>query len=196
MNRATDFLRKSLRDRVIRGAALAIGTVLLLFGIGEQLVPRASFDRSNPQPGATLSTPPTSVSVTFNDKLAEESEMSVSSTITLSPLGQAIYGDGQVFRTRGPDWHDSDHRTLRVVMDQNLAHGLYWVNWTTVAAYGHARSSGRFCYAVGMAVPESLVRDQGGFYERDYRWRGHRAALLAGILMVVIAVFSPKFLVR
>jgi methionine-rich copper-binding protein CopC len=197
MTRTTDFWRQSLGNRIIRGSALTIGTILLLFGVGEQLVPRASFVSANPTPGAALASPPASVAVNFNDKLAEDSEMSVSSTITLSPLGEPVYGNGPVFKTKGPDSHDPEQRTLRADLDPKLPHGLYWVNWTTVAAYGRAKSSGRFCYAVGITVPGSITREHaGGFYERDYRWRSDRAALLGGIFMVLIAVFSPRFLQR
>ena len=107
----------------------------------------------------------------------------------MSPSGEAIYGDRKVFSAKGPYPGDLEQKTLRVELERDLAPGLYWVSWTTVTEYGRTQRSGKFCYGVGMGVPENA----GGLDERDYRWRSYRAVLISGVLLIAVAVFVPRF---
>ena len=178
---------------IIRTLLLLMGAGALLFGLWQQLVPRARYVSSSPAPGASLATSPPSIVVRFSNQLNTTSEISVVSTITLSPSGETIYGDGPRFSAKGPDPHDSLGETMRVDLSPELPRGLYWVQWTTESVRGRARSSGRFCYAVGMTVPDHITRDgPGGLLERDYKWREYRATLVAGVLLVALGVFLPR----
>ncbi len=187
----------SVPGQIVRALLLFFGAVMLLFGVWQQLEPRANYVSSSPEPGATLATAPDGVTISFSNELTAESEVSVASTITLSPSGETIYGDGKRFTARGANRHDSMGRTLHVDLDPGLPRGLYWVRWTAVAVRGRARRSGRLCYAVGMPVPEHVTRDMpGALDERNYRWREHRATLLSGVLLLALGVFLPQFAFR
>jgi methionine-rich copper-binding protein CopC len=179
--------------QVVRALLLVFGAIMLLFGVWQLLAPRARYVSSSPQPGSILTESPRSVTVTFSDELAPESKISVASTITLSPSGETIYGDGKRYTAQGPDPEDPQRRTLRVDLGSELTHGLYWVQWTTVARRGYAQRSGRLCYAVGMRIPAHLTRDlPGGLYERDYRKRRRRAALIGGVVLLALGAFVPS----
>lgn len=178
---------------IIRTLLLLMGSGALLFGLWQQLVPRARYVSSSPAAGASLATSPTSIVVRFSNQLNMSSEMAVTSTITLSPSGEPIYGDGPRFSAKGPDPNDPLRQTMRLDLSPELPRGLYWVQWTTESVRGRARSSGRLCYAVGMTVPDYITRDQpGGLLQHDYKWREHRATLLAGVLLIALGIFLPR----
>ena len=42
-----------------------------------------------------------------------------------------------------------------------------------------------------MPVPEYITRDSGISWERTYNYRGRRAALIGGVLMIVLAFALP-----
>ena len=182
---------------IIRILLLFFGSVMLLFGMYQLMVPRASFVNSSPAPGVELAALPESVAVSFSDELAPESTIAVGSTITLSPSGEKVYSDGKKFTARGPDPGDPQHRTLRVVLEPGLPRGLYWVEWTAVVARGKSKRFGRFCFGAGMPVPADITRDAaGGLWERDYKWRGNRAALLGGVLLLGLGALLPRMMRR
>lgn len=169
---------------------------MLLFGVYDLLTPRARYVNSSPAPGAELAAVPTSVTVGFSDELAPESTISVTSTITLSPSGEKVYLDGKKFTAAGPDPSDPQHRTLRAVVEPGLPGGLYWVDWTAVAARGKSKRFGRFCFGAGMPVPPDITRDSGALWERDYKWRGNRAALIGGVLLIGLGTLLPRMMRR
>lgn len=178
---------------IIRVLLLFFGSIMLLFGVYDLLAPRARFVNSSPAPGAELATLPASVTISFSDELAPESTISVGSTITLSPSGENVYSDGKKFTAAGPDPGDPQDRTLRLVLEPGLPVGLYWVNWTAVAARGKSKRFGRFCFGAGMPVPPDITRDEAGaVWERDYKWRGNRAALLGGVLLIGLGALLPR----
>lgn len=181
---------------IIRVLLLFFGSVMLLFGMYQLIAPRASFVNSTPAPGAELAAVPTSVTVGFSDQLAPESTIGVISTITLSPSGEKVYSDGKKFNAAGPDPGDPQQRTLRAVLEPGLPGGLYWVEWTAVAARGKSKRYGRFCFAAEMPVPPDITRDSGALWERDYRWRGNRAALLGGVLLIGMGALLPRIMRR
>lgn len=192
------FLHRSCKQermstKAIRLSLLVMGSVLLLFGLWNWLIPRARYVTSNPRPGAMVATTPSAVTVDFSEELDVTSRISVASTITLSAAGERIYGDGKRFIVNGPAAHDSTHRTLYVALDPDLPTGLYWVQWNAVAARGKSQRSGSFCYGVGMSVPDDIMRDMpGAIYERNYRFRDHRAVVLGGLLLVGLGLFLPQ----
>jgi hypothetical protein len=79
-----------------------------------------------------------------------------------------------------------------VGLDRGLPNGLYWVQWTAISARWRSQRTGRFCFGVGMSIPDDIIRDMpGAIYERDYRYRERRAVLLGGVLLVGLGFFVP-----
>lgn len=178
---------------IIRVLLLFFGSVMLLFGACDLMAPRARYVSSTPAPGTQIAAVPASVTVSFSDQLAPESTIAVTSTITLSPSGERVYADGKKFTAAGPDSSDSQNRTLRAVLEPGLPAGLYWVEWTAVAARGKSKRFGRFSFGAGMPVPPDTRRDEGSaLWERDYKWRGNRAALLGGVLLIAMGALLPR----
>lgn len=178
---------------IIRVVLLFFGSIMLLFGVYDLVVPRARYVNSSPTPGAELVALPASLSVSFSDELAPESSIGVVSTITLSTSGEKVYSDGRKFTVAGPDPGDPQHRTLRAALEPGLPGGLYWVEWTAVAARGKSKRFGRFCFGAGMPVPPEITRDgAGALWERDYKWRGNRAALIGGVLLMALGALLPR----
>jgi methionine-rich copper-binding protein CopC len=176
----------------LRASLLFLGAVILLCWGVYHLVPRARYVSSNPPPGAVLTEPPETVSINFSNELSPDSEISVASTVTLSPSGESVYGDGKTFTSAGPDARDPQHKTLSVKLDPALAHGLYWVRWKAVTSAVSAERYGRFCFGVGMPIAANLTRDmRSSFWERNPRFRDYRAVLLAGLLVVAFGVVLP-----
>lgn len=131
---------------------------------------------------------PAAVTIEFSEGLTSSSTASVASTITLSPNGERVYGDGKRFTTTGPSLAHN-RRTLHIPLDPALPKGLYWVQWNVASASSNAPRFGKFCFVVGMSVPDDIIRDlPGGIMERDDRYRYHRAAFLSGILLFVIGL--------
>lgn len=178
-----------------RLALLVIGGGLLAFAAWNWLLPRARYSTSNPAANAVLTQPPETVSVQFTDALGTESTLAVVSTITLSPTGEKVYGDGKRFTASGPSL--DSRRALSIKLDPDLANGLYWVSWSTVAARGGAKSFGNFCFSVGMPIPDGVTRDrENAVVEHDYRYRDQRAVFAGGVLLVGIALILPHFIGR
>ena len=173
-------------------ALLSSGFALLLFGMWNWLIPRARYLSSSPGMNAVVATSPSVVAIDFSEELARESTISVASTITLAPDGEKIYGDGKRFTAKGPGAEGTNPRSLSVSLDRDLPNGLYWVQWTAIAARGRSQRSGRFCFGVGMSVPDDTLRDMpDAVYERDYRFRDHRAVVLSGVLLVGLGLLLP-----
>jgi methionine-rich copper-binding protein CopC len=175
-----------------RIALLLSGFALLLFGTWSWLIPRARYLSSNPRASEVVATGPTVVAIDFSEALDRESTISVASTITVGPNGERIYGDGKRFTAKGPSQEGANPRSLTVGLDRGLPNGLYWVQWTAISARWRSQRSGRFCFGVGMSIPDDVIRDMpGAIYERDYRYREHRAMLLGGVLLVGLGLFLP-----
>ena len=181
-----------MKNKLLRASLLSLGAFSLFCWSVYHLAPRARYVTANPPPGAILTTSPDNVSISFSDELTHDSEISVASTITLSPAGEILYGDGKAFTAAGPDSHDSQHQTLRVNLDPGLAKGLYWVKWRTTAVRGGAQRYGRFCFAVGMPIPDHITREMpGGFREENPRFRDYRAVILGGIFLLAFGAALP-----
>lgn len=177
---------------VTKLALLSSGIALLLFGMWNCVIPRARYLTSNPQANAVIATSPSLVDIQFSEELDRESIISVGSTITLSAQGEKTYGDGKRFTAKGPSREDANRRNLSVSLDRDLPKGLYWVQWTAIAARSKSQRSGRFCFGVGMSIPDHIIRDMPeAIYERDYRFREHRAVLLGGVLLVGLGFLLP-----
>ena len=178
--------------RVLQASLLILAAILLLFAMWTWLIPRARYVKSNPAPGAILASTPTAVTIEFSENLDAASTASVVSTITLAPNGEYTYGDGKRFKTTGPSL-DQGRRTLRIRLDPELPKGLYWVQWNAVAASSKAKRVGRFCFAVGMNVPDHILRDMpGALDEHNDRYRYDRAVVLSGVLLAGLGLLLPR----
>ena len=177
-----------------RIALLCFGLVLILFGVASLLAPRARFVNSNPAAGAAIAEPPAAVIINFSNKLAPESTMDVTSTIRLLPSGEFDYLDGSSVATNsGVDPSDASGRSMRANLRPNLHRGLYWISWRTTAARWRTVTYGQTAFGVGMPVPQYLAADMGGpIRERIYEWRRRRAAIVGGVIMIVLAFFLPR----
>ena len=173
---------------------ICFGVVLILFGAGSLLAPRARYVNSHPAAGAISAEPPAVASINFSNKLAPESTMDVTSTIRLLPSGEFDYLDGRSVTTNsGIDPSDASGRSMRANLRLNLHRGLYWISWRTTAARWRTVSYGQTAFGVGMPVPQYLTKDMGGtIRERIYEWRSRRAALVGGVMMIVLAFILPR----
>lgn len=168
------------------------GVALLLFAGVSMLAPRASFASSTPQAGVTVADPPAVVVVNFNNKLSSESTINVVSTIRLSPSGEVEHlGGSSVMVSSALNAEDPTGRSMRAVLKPGLHHGLYFIHWRTKSAGWGFISYGKTHFAVGMPVPEHIKRD-GAIWEESYGYRGHRAALIGGMLMIALGFALPK----
>lgn len=185
----------SERDIILlisRVLSFIFGAALLLFGVVSLLVPRANFVSSTPPAGSTIAEPPTTVAVNFSNKLSPESRIDVVSTMRLSPSGEAEYLKGQsVVISSALNAGDPGGRSMRAELRPALHKGLYFVNWRTESAGWGAISYGKTHFAVGMPVPEHIIRDSGTIWEQHFNYRGRRAALIGGMVMIALAFVLP-----
>lgn len=174
-----------------------IGLALLLFGVGDLLIPRARFVNSSPPAAAIVAEPPSSVIINFSNKLASESTMEVTYTIRLLPSGEMDYlNGGSVVLKSGIDagqTGDLAGKTMRADLRPGLQKGLYWVSWRTTSAGWRTVTYGKTYFTVGMPIPDVITRDMdGAIWERNYNWRSKRGAIVGGILMIALGWFVRK----
>ena len=178
--------------RLARLMSFFFGAALLLFGGASILVPRANFLSSTPPAGSTIAEPPETVILNFSKKLSPESQIDVVSTIKLSPSGEVDYLDGRsVVISSGLNAGDPSARSLRAELSPGLHKGLYFANWRTKSAGWGTITYGKTHFAVGMPVPEHVTRDSGTIWERNYNYRGRRAALIGGVVLIALAFALP-----
>ncbi|MGH9960343.1 MAG: copper resistance CopC family protein, partial [Pyrinomonadaceae bacterium] len=180
---------QELTSLILLVVSLIFGLTLLLFGLGDLLIPRARFVSSSPEPGATVAAPPTRVIVRFSNDLSMESQVDVVSTVRVLPSGEHEHLNGKsVIVSSGIDADDPSGKSMRADLRPDLHPGLYFINWRTSSAGWKAMTFGRTSFGVGMPVPEHITRDLGGkVLERTNRWRGRRAALIGGVILLALA---------
>lgn len=174
-----------------------IGLALLLFGVGDLVIPRARFVNSSPPAAAIVAEPPSAVIINFSNKFATESTMDVTSTIRLLPTGEMGYLNGSsVVLKSGIDAGqagDLAGKTIRADLRPGLHKGLYWVNWRTTSAGWRTVTYGKTYFTVGMPVPDGITDNMDGAnWERNYGWRSKRGAIVGGVLMIALGLFLWK----
>jgi methionine-rich copper-binding protein CopC len=179
---------------ILRISTLIIGLALLVFAISDLLVPRARFLRATPAAGSTLTEVPSFVILSFSSKLAPESSMEVTSTIKLLPNGESEYLDGSsVVKSSGLNSADTSGQSMRAELRPGMYKGLYLVSWRTTAAGWRTGTYGNTYFTVGMSAPESIKAGMtGNFSEHNYQWRGRRATLTGGLIMILLAFYLWK----
>jgi methionine-rich copper-binding protein CopC len=183
--------------QIYNAILIVLGLVLLGFGAWDLLVPRARFVNSNPPPGAMISEVPSVVTVNFSNKLHSDSKIDVTSTAALLPSGETEFlTGGSVVTNSEIDPTDESGRTLRANVRPGLHRGLYYIKWTTKTAGWRTITNGETSFGVGMNVPEHVTKSMGGpIRERNYDYRGRRAALLGGFVLLALALLL-KFTLR
>src|SRR5215813_7376844 len=117
-------------------AALAASAGLVLSGAVSVLA-HAHLVRATPAVGGTVHTPPSEVTLRFNEKL----EAAFSSVVVRDSTGKQVdKGDGAVDK--------SDRTLMRVMLQQPVAPGVYKVEWKAMSADTH-KIDGNFTFKVG-----------------------------------------------
>src|SRR5262249_50980386 len=115
---------------------LATSAVLVLSGNASALA-HAHLVRATPAVGGTVQTPPSEVTLRFNEKL----EAAFSSVVVRDQTGKQVdKGDGAVDK--------SDRTLMRGPLQQPLAAGVYKVEWKAMSADTH-KIDGNFTFKVG-----------------------------------------------
>ena len=178
---------------LLRRMLVGWGSILFLFGACQLLRPKARYIESDPRPGAMLQSPPRTVTVTFSESLSSDSRIGIYPSIVFSALGERSYGPGDLNVVSGLDPDDSRGRTLRAVLGEGVASGRYRVTWSAIPARGGTSRHGHFDFTAG-AVPDDVTRGmESGLTERDARWRGHRSALIGGVILIALGLVFPTW---
>jgi len=115
---------------------LAASAALVLCGAVSALA-HAHLVRATPAVGGTVQTPPSEVTLRFNEKL----EAAFSSIVVRDSTGKQVdKGDAAVDK--------SDRTLMRVPLQQPLAPGVYKVEWKAMSADTH-KIDGNFTFKVG-----------------------------------------------
>jgi methionine-rich copper-binding protein CopC len=117
-------------------AVLAASAALVLSGAVPALA-HAHLVRATPAVGGTVQTPPSEVTLRFNERL----EAKFSSVVVRDSAGKQVdKGDGAVDK--------SDRTLMRVQLQQPVAPGVYRVEWKVMSADTH-KVDGNFTFKVG-----------------------------------------------
>jgi LPXTG-motif cell wall-anchored protein len=112
---------------------------------------------SNPSAGATLSSQPTTVNVTYGEEtsLTKSTLQVFYQTAAASPQVQADNGDGQV--------NVNDRTKASVTLKPGLGAGIYTVKWHTLTEDDNGQADGTFTFTVtGGASTDSGPATTGG----------------------------------
>ena len=131
-----------IRPRARRGAAAAGLVLAALVALAGPAAAHALPQSSSPSAGATLSNPPTKVTITFG----ERPDPKLSAINVLDSAGTSV--------TAGPTTPSADPKTLEVPLGP-LAGGVYTVAWRTVSAVDGHRATGSFAFGLGVAPSAS-----------------------------------------
>jgi len=178
-----------------RTLLIGFGLIMLLFGLNDLFTTRAHFVSSHPEPGKSVLSSPTAVTVIFSEEIAPESRITLVSTVTLEPSGELFYSGGEkVSATSAIDIYDPQHRSLKAVPLLELPNGLYRVDWTAIASKNKAQRFGSYYFASGMAVPDHILREgENSLREENFSYSDERnlpeKAVFAGLILVLIGVF-------
>ena len=181
-------IRATPRNRTL----LAIFGALMLWAWLAQTCtqPLARYVSSDPEPGATLTAAPSTVIVTFSDELGPESTIDVTQAVAVSSSGDTAQRENEVTAMAGVDanWPT----TLRAALEPGLEDGIYLVEWRVFEPRGNAQRTGSFRFGVGVPVPEGAsYQESDEPDERNTHRRRRRAPLVAGLLLIGLAVIIP-----
>ena len=182
---------------MVRTLLIGFGLIMFVFGLADLFQARPHFVSSFPEPGQSMASPPTAVTVTFSEELSPESTISVVSTVTEKATGELSYSGGEkVNTTSAIDIYSPPNRSLKAILQLDLPNGLYRVDWNTLAAKTRVQSFGSFYFGVGMSVPDHILREgTDSLREKDFEYeKGWRASALGGgFIFIFIGLFWKQF---
>ena len=157
------------------GIAL-VGTLALAGPVLAHALPQSS----DPSAGATLSTPPTEVTITFG----ERPDPKLSTIKVLDTSGKAV--------TSGPTAAADDNALTLVAPLGPLPTGVYTVAWRTVSAVDGHEAAGSFSFGVGVAPTPSNAGPGATDFESS---SGSAAGALSRFLLYfgLIGLFGAGF---
>ena len=180
-------IRATPRNRTL----LAIFGALMLWAWLAQtcMPPLARYVSSDPEPGATLTAAPSTVTVTFSDELGPASTIDVTQAVAVSSSGDTAQRENEVTAMAGVDANRPT--TLRAALEPGLENGLYLVEWRVSGPRDNGQRTGSFRFGVGIPVLEGASYHESDEPERNTHRRRRRAPLLAGLLLIGLAVIIP-----
>lgn len=135
--RAHRSTRRVQAAHVARPLAVMLTALLLLFAAAAPVLGHAELDTADPEDGAVLETPPTTVTLTFTEGL------------DASKSSFRIVLDGNDVATGSAD---EDGSEVMTATDLTLAPGDYVIRWTSAAEDGHLER-GRLTFTVSEPLP-------------------------------------------
>ena len=176
---------------------IGFGLIMVVFGLTDLFQTRPHFVSSFPEPGQSMASPPTAVTVTFSEELSPVSTISVVSTVTEKTSGELSYSGGEkVNTTSAIDIYSPPNRSLKTILQLDLPNGLYRVDWNAVAAKTRAQRFGSFYFGAGMPVPDHILREgTDSLREKDFEYEkgGRASALGGGFIFIFIGLFWNQF---
>ena len=175
---------------VLQTMLLGMGALMLTFGALQLVTPRARFSEGSPAPGASLQRPPAAIEVRFTRALNPAATLALHRS--MGPGGDHSVAGPVVEHTRALTRADASGGSLRLDPLPPLMAGVYRVDWRVMAAGRNDITYGHYFFAVATPIPNDMRGKAGRpFSERNARERGHRAALLSGVILLLLALFVP-----
>jgi methionine-rich copper-binding protein CopC len=161
-------------------ALTALGVLMLLLAAMDSLRSRPAYVASVPIAGASLTTAPRTIQVTFSGALDPASTLSLV-YVPAVPSENDISRDVGATSRLAPG--DAERRTLEVIPPR-LSTGLYLVRWVAYSESGGVTRHGSFAFGLGVAVPADDRSDTYSLRERASGERGRRFTVLGGVLLL------------
>lgn len=148
----------------------ALGVLLLVFGLYQELAPRPRFAGATPPAGARLDAPPREVRVWFTAPIDPGSKLSIA--VRPESAGVLAPGERAIAESWGPDPVNPLASSLRVALPNGTPRGFYVVRWVTaVRGWTIARGSLVFCSGIdpgpepfGRAIEKRPRPSRGGWW--------------------------------
>jgi hypothetical protein len=174
--------------RVAQVGMVGLGALMVLFGAANGLRAQATYAGSQPAPGATLTSRPGVVRVSFATRLDPGSSLSL-----IRLAGHPSDGDGPrdvaLTSRLAPD--DRDQQTIEGLPVHRLSPGLYRVAWWVRPAGGGGAQQGTFSFGIGVPVPADTPSEIHTLSERTPGARKRRQTVLGGLLLIGLSTMLP-----
>ena len=119
-------------------------------------------------------------------------------TVAVSAAGEVSHPGNGVDTLTGLDPDDTREKTLRAVLRDGLAPGIFAVRWRSQAKRGRGERSGMYYFGVQRAPPEEVHGWSGSpVHERDLGpWNrqrlGRNALLASGLILIALAAMVQR----
>ena len=183
---------------MIRIFLIGLGSLMLVLWVMDLAQPRARYVSGEPEPGATIDAVPRQVTIHLSEPLASGSTIEVIQTVAVSAAGEVSHPGNGVDTLSGLDPDDTREKTLRAVLRDGLAPGIFAVRWRSQAKRGRGERSGMYYFGVQRAPPEEVHGWSGSpVHERDLGpWNrqrlGRNALLASGLILIALAAMVQR----